>query len=107
MKITKRQLRRIIKEEAQLLNESMRMIDRYREYFDNNISPEEVAQEVFEDWDDIELARKIVGETEKTDPQLSSYVYEIADEMDGLHDEQGRTMFDEPDRHGGSRYRRY
>ena len=107
MKITKRHLRRIIKEELQLLNESMRMADRYREYFDNNISPEEVAQEVFEDWDDIELARKIVRETDKTDPQLSSYVYEIADEMDELRDEQGRTMFDEPDRGGGSRYRRY
>ena len=106
MKITKRQLRRIIKEELQLLNESEQMTARVREFFESGYDPEEAAQAIYEDYDDIELLRKISSETESADPEFSGYVYSVANEADEIRSDSS-TMFDEPDRYGGSRYRRY
>ena len=106
MKITKRQLRRIIKEELQFLNESEQMTARVREFFESGYDPEEAAQAIYEDYDDIELLRKISNETESTDPKFSGFVYSVANEADEIRSDSS-SMFDEPDRYGGSRYRRY
>ena len=109
MKITKRQLRQIIKEELQHLNENAansRTAQRLRDFKESGYTEEEAAQEVYEDYDTIELLRKITAETKDTDPDFSSYVYEVTYQAGEIHSD-GSTMFDEPDRDGGSRYRRY
>ena len=82
------------------------MTARVREFFESGYDPEEAAQAIYEDYDDIELLRKISSETESADPEFSGYVYSVANEADEIRSDSS-TMFDEPDRYGGSRYRRY
>ena len=111
MKITKRQLRQIIKEELQHLNESAansRFAQRLHDFHESGYTPEEAAQEVYEErgYDVIDFLRNIAKETKNTDPKFSSYAYEVAYQAGEIHSD-GSTMFDEPDRDGGSRYRRY
>ena len=104
MKITKKQLRKIIKEEIERINESAyksRMVQRLRDFKESGYTEEEAAQEVYEDYDTIELLRKITAETKDTDPDFSSYVYEVTYQAGEIHSD-GSTMFDEPDRDGGS-----
>ena len=110
MKITKRQLRRIIKEELHRLNESAATSDtatRLRNLMQSGYTEEEAAQEVYKDYDTIESLRKIAADAARIDPDFSSYVYEVAYEAGEIHSRGGSTMFDEPDRYGGSRYSRY
>ena len=111
MKITKRQLRKIIKEQMQrgrsrLSHEDM--AQRLRDFQQSGYSPEEAADEVYEErgYDVIDFLRNIAKETKNTDPKFSSYAYEVAYQAGEIHS-YGSTMFDEPDRDGGSRYRRY
>ena len=109
MKITKRQLRKIIKEEIERINESAansRTAQKLRDFQQSGYTPEEAAQEVYEDYDDIEFLRKIAAETKDTDRDFSAYAYEVAYQAGEIHSDSS-TMFDEPDRDGGSRYRRY
>jgi len=109
MKITKRQLRRIIKEELHRLNESAATSDtaeRLRNLMQSGYTHEGAAQEVYKDYDTIESLRKIAADAARIDPDFSSYVYEVAYEADEIRS-RGGTMFDEPDRYGGSRYSRY
>jgi hypothetical protein len=109
MKITKRQLRQIIKEELHHLNESAannRLAQRLRDFKESGYTEEEAAQEVYEDYGTIESLRKIAADAARIDPDFSSYVYEVAYEADEIRS-RGGTMFDEPDRYGGSRYSRY
>ena len=109
MKITKKQLRRIIKEEIERINESAansRTAQKLRDFQQSGYTPEEAAQEVYEDYDTIEFLDKIAKETRDTDRSFSAYVYEVSIQADEIRSD-GSTMFDEPDRDGGSRYRRY
>ena len=107
MRITRKQLAKIIKEELQHLNESAyksRMVQRLRDFKESGYTEEEAAQEVYEDYDTIEFLRKIAAETKDTDRDFSAYAYEVAYQAGEIHSD-GSTMFDEPDRYGGSRYR--
>ena len=108
MKITKRQLKRIIKEELQLLNEGLRggTEQVVRDYFENKDDPRDAAIAVYEDYDDIQKLRQISKEARLLDPKFAGYVWEVANEADEIAAD-GSNMFDEPDRHGGSRNRRY
>ena len=110
MKITKRQLRRIIKEELRRLNENAansNMAKRLRNLMQSGYTHEGAAREVYKDWDDVEFLGKIAAETKGTDPEFSAYAYEVAYQAGEIHSRGGSTMFDEPDRYGGSRYSRY
>ena len=107
MRITRKQLAKIIKEELQHLNENAansRTAQRLRDFQQSGYTPEEAAQEVYEDYDDVDFLRKIAAETKDTDRDFSAYAYEVAYQAGEIHSD-GSTMFDEPDRYGGSRYR--
>ena len=61
---------------------------------------------MYEDYDDIEFAQKIAKNLSESDPKLASYIYSVVDVMQDIRSDSS-DMFDEPDRYGGSRYRRY
>ena len=105
MKITKRQLRRIIKEEVQLLNESgnrSRIEVTLRDYFVNKDDPKDAALAVYEDYEDIQMMLQISAATEASDIEFSNYVWLVHEEASKIRSD-GSNMFDEPDRYGGSR----
>ena len=107
MKLTKSKLKQLIKEELKkAINQSSRTEKRYRENFEGGLSPRETAEQMFEDFDDIELAQKIANNLPKEDVRLAKYIRRVADAMEDIRNDP-KGMFDEPDRYGGERYRSY
>ena len=107
MKLTKSRLKQLIKEELKkVINESLDTETRYRENFENGVSPRTTARRMFQDYDDIELAQKIANNLPKEDARLASYIRSVADAMEDIRSDPS-GMFDEPDRYGGERYKRY
>jgi hypothetical protein len=107
MKLTKSKLKQIIKEELKkVINESSRTEMRYRDNFENGVSPGETARQMYENYDDIEFAQEIASNLSESDPELASYIRRVVDVMGDIRSDSS-DMFDEPDRYGGSRYGRY
>lgn len=104
MKITKRQLKRIIKEEyKRLLKEGGydQMAADVKELYQDGIDPRAAGEKLSTMYDEMDLQagldRGIFGPR-----HMSEYVNMILDELNNPSD-----LYGEPDRYGGSRRRRY
>ena len=103
MKITKRQLRRIIKEEyRRILQEGNydQMVKDVKELYQDGIGPRAAGERLSSMYDEMDLQAGL--DMGMFGPSyMSTYVNSILDEMNNPS-----GLYDEPDRYGGSR-RRY